>query len=355
VEVPVVVPHVKESPELLATLRGHGAAVGKVAFAPGGKTPASATIEEVKLWDVARRKERVTLHSDLGNSYGLAFSPDGKTLAVAHTRWDQKHTRVSGGIVLWDVVAGKEKARLKPSPPRGVYQVAFSPDGKTIAAFEGRRDEDKKELHNEIALWDVATGKVRATIPQPGGGSGLTFSPDGKTLALSVLIHEGRRWVGSEVRRWDAATGKELPAWPNPRGHKQWCMALCFSPDGRLLAGCDYEGHLVLWDAEKGGVRGSWQVEKKRPLMSVSFSPDGRTLAVATGTRNPRYPEPGPVILWDVRAGRRAATLTGHTGEALCVAFSPDGKTLASGGADRTVRLWDLTRAASTAARARRP
>jgi WD40 repeat protein len=184
-------------------------------------------------------------------------------------------------------------------------------------------------------------------------GSALRFSPDGETLVMSAMIHKDGRWLGSEVLRWATATGKALPAWPNPPGHKDTCN-LAFSPDGRLLAGVDWEGNLVFWDAEKGTVRASWPVDPKRRLISLSFSPDGQTVAIAASHRG-RDPEPGLVILWDVSGGRRLATLKGHTNSALCVAFSADGNILASGGSDRTVRLWNVAQIRQAKRAAERP
>jgi WD40 repeat protein len=140
VEVPVIVHEVVDSPELRATLQGHGGPVWSIAVAPDGQTLASGTqAGHVKLWDIARNRERNTLESGLGNSFSLAFSPDGQTLAVAHNQWDAKRTEYSGGIVLWDVATGNEKARLQHSSPCGATQVAFSPDGKTMSIGEKDR------------------------------------------------------------------------------------------------------------------------------------------------------------------------------------------------------------------------
>ena len=99
---------------------------------------------------------------------GLAFSPDGKTLASGS---DDK------SIILWDVIKRQPRFRLR-EPCSAVLSLAFSPDGKTLAGGT---------LEENITLWDSATGQ---TIGNPltrhdSAVLSLAFSPDGKTLASS--------------------------------------------------------------------------------------------------------------------------------------------------------------------------
>src|SRR5262249_31893823 len=135
-----------------------------VALSPDGKTAALACDSgPVKLVDVDNMRERAGLQGHV-NVLGVAFAPDGKTLASCG----------DDAIRLWDLSAGPEKAHAKVLRQPGSFCVAFSPDGKTLASGET----------NAVRLWDVATGKERAALQ--GHGSwiwAVAFSPDGKTLA----------------------------------------------------------------------------------------------------------------------------------------------------------------------------
>src|SRR5439155_24348560 len=130
----------------------------------------------------------------------VAFSPDGKTLAAAYAAGDRP---LVGGVVLWDAQARKRlQAKSLPVAEGPVRSVAFSPDGKFVAAFyELYPDRDD----GGVVLWD-AQGRTRLQAAPlrvaEGDVRGVAFSPDGKTFA-APSIHSPRcgvvRW-GVRVR-----------------------------------------------------------------------------------------------------------------------------------------------------------
>jgi WD40 repeat protein len=309
-----------------------------VAWAPDGKTLATLSTVNggVKLWDVAERKERATLRSDLGNSYGLAFTPDGKTLIVGHHQNDAK-AGPTGGIALWDTANRQREGLLKHPSPRGVARLALAPDGKTIAASESWKEGEKGAYKHCVTLWDVAGGKALGGLADEST-TALVFSPDGSILARSVYVIKDNQIAAVEVRRRDLTKEQDLPALPSPAG-KSLLNCLAFSPDGRTLAGADHEGNIILWDTASAKVRTTMKQEDRRRVSALAFAPDGKTLAAAVGDRPGRDREPGLIVLWDAGTGQHRLTLTGHTNAVLSVAFSADGKLLASGGSDRSARL----------------
>jgi WD40 repeat protein len=299
------------------------------------------------LWRHCRQQEPL-YRIAVSSGQWIAFSPDGRIMASAgrpFTLWDvptDSHIPTGGpGITLWDVPTRRLLAIVK-SMKNFVLQMAFSPDGKLIAAGDGPT----------VKLWEVATQRLVAEFNKDREWVGpVAFSPDGKILAAGddrdFLVD--RDHFGS-VKLWDVASKRELATLREPgrrilgSGRRMWSPT--FSPDGRTLALASDDGTVKLWNlaGRPRKVVGRELGEFQKPtnqVICLAFSPDGRTLV--TGSRD------GTLKLWNVATRQVAATLRGHTtgvrAVALgvrAVAFSSDGKQLASGGEDGTVRLWDV-------------
>src|SRR5262249_55757336 len=136
---------------------GHGAPVNCLAFSPDGKTLASGSNDKtVKIWDLASGKEVVTLQSHARPVVSVAFSPDGKMLASACDSTAPFDIRTGlvekdDNIKLWDVATGKEKLTLKGLTAK-VQSLCFGPDGAKLASA------------GQIKIWDTGTGKEEMTI-----------------------------------------------------------------------------------------------------------------------------------------------------------------------------------------------
>ncbi|GIW85249.1 MAG: hypothetical protein KatS3mg107_0909 [Gemmataceae bacterium] len=246
----------------------------------------------------------------------LAFSRDGKWLAAAN-RVHEKGIRF-----------GPAENIRPPLELLGQFGVAFSPDGKALAA--GGRER--------VVLYDLPPDKPpRVLMDKRNLGEKivecLAFSPDGRTLATAQNA--------GDVLLWDLTTGAVQAKYS---GHNAAITSLVFSPDGALLASASLDSSVIIRDAILGVERARIECPPELAVWAVSFSPDGATLAIATGPRDFRLRHPvGDVRLWDVTEQRIKRILRGHTRAVTSLAFSSDGRTLVTGSADTTVRFWDLT------------
>jgi WD40 repeat protein len=313
---------------VVATSRGGGEAPG-MAFTPDGKALAVAMTEfkeqksitsSLKIWDVASGKETGEIKGPEGVPMSaVAFAPDGKVLAFGAVN----------NVHLCEPDTGKELRQIKV--PDGVASLVFAPDGKALAV-RGRSQQ--------VRLWDTETGKelyqLGETAPvQPGGAvafvlvasaapetRNLAFSPDGKRIATAS---------GSTVRLWDAATGKELPL---TDGHQGALTAVALSADGKTVVSWGADRTIRRWEAATGKALGSFGVPPG--TTSVSLSPDGGTVALANTDSSIR--------LVETATGKELHKLAGPPNGTGALAFAPDGKVLAARGGDNAIRLYDVAR-----------
>jgi WD40 repeat protein len=300
-----------QPPGQAVMLKGHEGEVHMVAFAPDGKTMASASADRtVKLWDLATCRVIRSLSGHNDRILFVTYSPDGKTLASAG--WDRT-------VILWDPLTGRQ-GQVLGGHEDAVTAAVFSPDGTLLATAS--RDKT-------ATLRELSTGKVKTLRGHKGEVASVAFSPDGKTLVSS-----GGQWGssqdGGEVKVWEANTGKERRSLPGSFGGI-WGVA--FSPDGKALAGACLDGTVRLWDTATWQQRFLMRGHTDRAIWVV-FSPDGKVLASSSWDQKVR--------LWDAQTGQARATLRGHTGGVDRLAVAPDGTMLASASLDGTVRLWPL-------------
>jgi WD40 repeat protein len=248
--------------QLAASLEGQPTIVWSIAATPDGKTLITSGYDgKIILWNVAEKRPGRTLEKK-GWIRRVALSPDGKNLAAGME---------DGNVILFETEGPKELKTFK-AHDAAVYDVAFSPDGATLATCstdklaklwdwkaEMPAEKAKLEGHSD-AVWAVAWSK---------NGSLASAGADRK------------------IKLW-SAEGKEEATL---EGHKDWVSDLAFSPDGTMLASSSHDKTARLWDVKDKKETASFGPHTST-CWSVAFSPDGALLAV--GTHN------AGVRLWNV-------------------------------------------------------
>jgi Tol biopolymer transport system component len=295
------------------TLLGHTKYVNTVAFTPDGQMLASGSVDKtLKLWGVGSGQVLRTMNTT-GVNWSIAFSPSGRMLAVASgfgqsganelEIWDalagqtlrtltgysdlilgvafspDGRTVATGGaektIKLWDATIGQPLRTIDNLWP--IVSIAISPDGRMIAAAGGTGVGGE----NSIKLWDIASGQlVRSLTGHSTFVNSVAFSPDGRTLVSGC--------VDGTIKLWDITNGQMLRTLT---GHTNWVKSVAFSPDGRTIASGSYDMTVKLWEVATGQLLRTL-VGHSGSVTSVAFSPDGQTLASGSFDNS--------IKLWDI-------------------------------------------------------
>ena len=326
----------------------------------------SCGLGEVLFWD-ADRGDRIIgptavgIRGDLIQS--LAFSPDGRTLAVGSR---------DGRVALWtmdnvSVTVPIDNVQLSPMHTRAVNDLVYSADGTLLASSSCGSLDTRECKGGEIFIWNMATrsqenvlyGHFNAVSAlafhddflASGGEDGqvilhdlamqstfvrrldshgaridmVAFDPESELLASAS---------GSEIHIWDVAHAQlaTAPLLADP-GSQARFLSVAFSPDGSTLAAGDDGGHLWRWDVK------SWMPLEPLPLGNESgidalvYQPEGHLLALGGSD--------GSVVFWDTAAYTVTERMP-HDDFVSSLAFSPDGQTMLSGSGDGRMALWDM-------------
>ncbi len=216
---------------------------------------------------------------------------------------------------LVDVLADLPKLALKVPAADAVSSLAFSADGRHLAAAVGR----------QVVLYNVGTNKPEATLgDHPGPVTSVRFTPDGASLVAAG----GRPGLFGSIIVWDVAKRQKRL---DVAGHSDAILAAEVAPGHKLLATAGYDKQILIWDLTTGKVVRRLK-DHSDAVYGLAFSPDGKTLASCAADRT--------VKLWDWAVGRRTMTLSESTAELYAVAFTPDGSHVLAAGVDRSIRMW---------------
>ena len=303
---------------------------------PRGITPNPASRNKV-----VTKKEML----DANRKYirGIAFAPDGKSIAYTSTGSDIVIKDLNGGILV----------TLPGQGSRYFESITFGPQGKRVAAIDNT---------GSVKVWELPSKKLLTTIPSSNGPKIVRFSPDGKTIALG----------GTGIRILNTSTWQLIKTL---KGHISVIYKLAFHPtNSNVLASssASRSSEIFLWDISKGQASFKFPVKSRSLAPSVAFSPDGKLLAIGKkelevwelASQKIISSHPGFDIdikevafyrdnktilftfdngfaLWDSGAHRLRDIVGGHIKNIKRVAVSPSGKYFATANTSTKVLVWN--------------
>lgn len=312
----------------------------RAGFAPDGKRIVLLGSSQSEVIDVASKRRLVRIGNEKTTMLGARFSPDGRTLATASKTVENAQAN-SFEISIWDADSGQKKLSLPVARDdwyRTIDDISFTSDGALLAS----------NLGGVPRLWKTADGSEAQRFSSPGENwvsQRVLLTPNGARLAVYFRRSDP---AGDLIRIWSVTdkTHFDLPT----NIYRDWA----FSPDSKLLAitalqnkgKSDEHSAVEIWEIDGARRTTTIEVPKEwRGAYVVSFSPDGRLVGIGGYERFGIFSIQNGTLLAEARhADRRPFRDTQMPNELTDIEFSPDGELLLTGGADDTVKLWNVIR-----------
>lgn len=294
--------------------------VFSLAVTPDSKLLASGETgpEGIKLWslDDPDAAPLIVGGHNAGLTTSVHFSADGNSLLS--TSWDDSSVR------LWPLGFPEEAPIDLPTiPAQEPLEATFDSRGKSVLT-SGLGGVYQVDLANP-------SRPPEKIVDDDYWISEIEIDPSGKLLAsasFNFLVNL------KNLEEKDAPTFRL-------KGHKNYVRTVAFGHNGETLFSAGLDGKILAWRTAEPDLPATVFGEHSGDIRKIAVSPDGGQLA-STG-------EDG-IRLWELgKLGAVPIALNAHTGVVFVAAYTPDGRFLISSGADKTIRVWDLSHPVNSA------
>ncbi|MDX6383651.1 MAG: hypothetical protein QOK48_1224 [Blastocatellia bacterium] len=349
-----------------------------IAYSPDGQLVAAWNTKEVKLWSTSTGEEIRKLKDFKGYLSGVAFSPDGRTLAAAITRYSYRNrqTESQSEIRTWDVASGTPK-QVIPVSTQSSSSLVFARNGQQVLVTGTVSEEGHPFATLELA--DLRTGSLgKIATREEGSKSSAVLSPDGRMVAFqtdvsSLYLVDTDNW--KITQRFNETSDGSVTNTSSRRYllSVKSVTTLAFSADGKTVSGEIEQGGIRLWDPRTGEVKkhlgeqddtGSmatissngntvvelandegrlriWNVATDETkvipatgssVSAIALSADGQRLAIAHAHS---------ILVMNTVNGDTLKELDAKPGKVACLSFANNRQTLAVAYEDGTIQTWD--------------
>ena len=301
-----------------SSARGEGAApaVTSLAFSPDGKLLAVGTYGQVTLFDATTWEAKEQFRDIADEARSLAFSPDSKVLAIGGGLPGR-----NGAVTLWNMEDYRKSSKLPVRAADTIEGLAYRKDGKELLACAN---------DNKVSLFDNL----------PANSAAVLDEHNGRVLAAAFSPRDGYIYItgGMDklVKVWNAKTQKTIV---NFDQSEAGVTGLGFINNDQFV-GASLDGKIRWWgvsyDAKKDAYNGyhfRTQDANKGGVNALAVSADGKR--IVTGG------EDSGVSVWEDNGNRRC-DFHDTLGPIYAVAITPDGKRIAAGGRDGKINIWDV-------------